>query len=75
MILSPGKHPWVDLLFLSFLALHLQLLSCLTEATVISAVLRHANQLVPYFLCLPKQCRHLIKVRNALISRNIMNRS
>ncbi|XP_028265349.1 nucleolar complex protein 2 homolog [Parambassis ranga] len=38
-----------------------QLLSSLTEVTVISAVLQHTNQLVPYYLCLPKQCRHLVK--------------
>ncbi|XP_077471550.1 nucleolar complex protein 2 homolog [Stigmatopora argus] len=38
-----------------------QLLSCLTERTVISAVLRHANTLAPYFLCLPQPCRHLVK--------------
>uniref|UniRef100_A0A3B3IAA3 NOC2-like nucleolar associated transcriptional repressor n=1 Tax=Oryzias latipes TaxID=8090 RepID=A0A3B3IAA3_ORYLA len=38
-----------------------QLLSSLTEASVVGAVLKHANQLVLYYLCLPKQCRHLIK--------------
>ncbi|XP_066526508.1 nucleolar complex protein 2 homolog [Hoplias malabaricus] len=38
-----------------------QLLSSLTQSTVIAAVLRHANQMVPYFLCLPKPARHLLK--------------
>uniref|UniRef100_A0A8C5C137 Nucleolar complex protein 2 homolog n=1 Tax=Gadus morhua TaxID=8049 RepID=A0A8C5C137_GADMO len=44
-------------------SVRLQLLSCLTESSVISAVLRHTNQMVPYYLSLPKQCRSLIKVR------------
>ncbi|MBN3314424.1 NOC2L protein, partial [Atractosteus spatula] len=44
-----------------YLAGLVQLLSCLTEASVISAVLKHANQMVPYYLCLPKQCRHFLK--------------
>uniref|UniRef100_A0A8C1UKY0 NOC2-like nucleolar associated transcriptional repressor n=1 Tax=Cyprinus carpio TaxID=7962 RepID=A0A8C1UKY0_CYPCA len=35
-----------------------QLLSSLTQSTVVAAVLRHANQMVPYYLCLPKQCRN-----------------
>uniref|UniRef100_A0A8C1YY18 NOC2-like nucleolar associated transcriptional repressor n=1 Tax=Cyprinus carpio TaxID=7962 RepID=A0A8C1YY18_CYPCA len=38
-----------------------QLLSSLTQSTVVAAVLRHANQMVPYYLCLPKQCRHFLK--------------
>ncbi|KAG7273828.1 hypothetical protein CRUP_011120 [Coryphaenoides rupestris] len=58
-----GSGPWqknhVDIkMYLSGL---IQLLSCLTESSVITAVLRHTNQLVPYYLSLPKQCRHLIK--------------
>ncbi|XP_051947997.1 nucleolar complex protein 2 homolog [Xyrauchen texanus] len=44
-----------------YLAGVVQLLSSLTQSTVTAAVLRHANQMVPYYLCLPKQCRNLLK--------------
>ncbi|KAI7794114.1 nucleolar complex protein 2 homolog [Triplophysa rosa] len=38
-----------------------QLLSSLSQSTVIDAVLRHTHQMVPFYLCLPKQCRILVK--------------
>ncbi|XP_040283058.1 nucleolar complex protein 2 homolog [Bufo bufo] len=39
----------------------LQLLSCLTEATVSAAVLQHINNTVHYYLCFPKHTRQLLK--------------
>uniref|UniRef100_UPI0037E81662 nucleolar complex protein 2 homolog n=1 Tax=Semicossyphus pulcher TaxID=241346 RepID=UPI0037E81662 len=63
LVLPSSSHKWQKNLIdvKMYLGGVVQLLSCLTESTVISAVLRHANQLVPYYLCLPKQCRHLVK--------------
>ncbi|KAM4651005.1 nucleolar complex protein 2 homolog [Discoglossus pictus] len=39
----------------------IQLLTCLTEATVGAAVLQHVNNTVPYYLCFPKHTRLLLK--------------
>ncbi|NXK17979.1 NOC2L protein, partial [Arenaria interpres] len=44
-----------------YLSCTIQLLSCLTEASVGVAVLQHVNSIVPYYLSFPKQCRALLK--------------
>ncbi|XP_030077910.1 nucleolar complex protein 2 homolog isoform X1 [Microcaecilia unicolor] len=45
----------------TYLTSIIQLLSCLTEASVGTAVLQHVNTIMPYFLCFPKQSRLLLK--------------
>uniref|UniRef100_A0A803SRV2 Nucleolar complex protein 2 homolog n=1 Tax=Anolis carolinensis TaxID=28377 RepID=A0A803SRV2_ANOCA len=52
----------------SHLGCTIQLLSCLTEASVGAAVLQHVNTIVPYYLTFPKQCRMLLKQATRLWS-------
>ncbi|XP_062822009.1 nucleolar complex protein 2 homolog [Anolis carolinensis] len=52
----------------SHLGCTIQLLSCLTEASVGAAVLQHVNAIVPYYLTFPKQCRMLLKQATRLWS-------
>ena len=50
------------ILTLSFLRFCLQLLRTLAEPSMLCVILRHAQQLIPYYACYPKIAKAFIKV-------------
>ncbi|XP_072333827.1 nucleolar complex protein 2 homolog [Scyliorhinus torazame] len=63
LLLPSSSHRWPKVRpdINTYLAGLVQLLSGLTETSVVSAVLRHVLHLIPYYLCFPKHSRLLLK--------------